>query len=229
MSDVVNAELLRLCDDLIANPLCWADAKTVARALKSRLQAERQGVHEVCSTCGLDTRKATTECPSWHGLAIDAPCFPSQAEAQAPTTHPLSYVGVLAGAADGFHKTAASVLTEDELREMAIWRKLPATRPVVEIIDRLLARREPASNVLAALDQFAGRTCADCPIPELRIAAEDDLTSTVGAPAPVPTREQIYSALSVEARKHGSHVTDYICSRMTDAILALFAKGDTNV
>lgn len=45
------------------------------------------------------------------------------------------------------------------------------------VVDRLNPASAPHQNLTDALDQFEGRTCGDCPIPELRIAIEVDAGS----------------------------------------------------
>lgn len=66
-------------------------------ALEAELATQRRvGVHEVCSTCGLDLRKATTECPTWHGLDHLGCDYAKKAEAQLatrlPTEAQISYL-----------------------------------------------------------------------------------------------------------------------------------------
>jgi len=66
-------------------------------ALEAELVTQRRvGVHEICSMCGLDLRKATTECPTWHGLDHLGCDYAKKAEAQLatrlPTEAQISYL-----------------------------------------------------------------------------------------------------------------------------------------
>lgn len=73
------------------------DVLTHIAALEAELATQRRvGVHEVCSMCGLDLRKATTECPTWHGLDHLGCDYAKKAEAQLatrlPTEAQISYL-----------------------------------------------------------------------------------------------------------------------------------------
>lgn len=226
MSNTDTSELLRLCDEILhartlyqTNPEAWCQSETIARALKSRLQAEAPEDAEVAE---IEKRHADCEAfysshgpfrPTWQfdRAILLAKLRTSQAEAQAPTT-------------------AASVLTEDE-REQLI--------PLARIADWGGLRDHNSDNLSAEVTVSYPNGIQRTPLSArtFRALSElfDRLTSTVGAPAPASTKKQI-AALLADFRGWNFEKLDMWSDdrygqkhylKQADAILALFARGDT--
>lgn len=131
-NSIMQTEARRAAAKILALPGLQAEAPEDAR----------QGVHEVCDKCGLDLRKATTECPSWHGL--DLPCDyhrTSQAEAQAPASV-LTDVDALAR--ECFKEFAVFQGTPFAFDDMAEDYKSVWRFNAQNIIDRLTGAPAPA-------------------------------------------------------------------------------------
>lgn len=208
MSDVVNAELLRLCDEIL-DGIPTSDETlgdihaqvTVARALKSRLQAEAPAEQ-------FDTFMAI----------IDNPPPPTQALIDLMRTH--GRFAVPQAEVQAAPTTAASVLTRETLLEI-FSRYDHADDRINAILNRLTGAPAPAHTTkMKAPDNHTwegtgggGHGTTPAPtMPSVNLYTDTTLDKA----------DNLYIELAWQ--QHSNMPT----SERRDRILALFAKGDTN-
>ena len=226
MSNTDTSELLRLCDAILhsrdlyqTNPEAWGQSETIARALRSRLQAESPEDAEVAE---IEKRHADCEAfysshgpfrPTWQfdrATLLAKLRARTQAEAQAPTTVAQA---VYAWVRDDLSTGAHVQKLIDRLTVGA-----PAPAPTID----------PASS--PGVQPISG-------VPHNSGSSPGVLHNNPDTTAPattMPTREQIARALCQGMEQNGGQCWDGLDKfnrglyyDQADAILALFAKGDT--
>jgi len=259
MKNTDTSELLRLCDEMLNGVPTGdetlghiKDCCTLARALKSRLQAEAQapavtqkrereghkyadhdGTSDCAYGCGAWAGPYRSGAPNGinpFGECPKAPLLqtPAQAEAQAPTRHRAIHS---LAEKYGIERMALSNLLHEWEAQAPTTAAQASVAPV------------PSVEVVASINSMLFDVGIDSlnpkfvPLRQAILALIPRLT--VGAPAPahtMPTREQIARTLCIEWYSESVGAPAYdtfgtsgkeVWLKQADAILAMFAKGDT--
>jgi len=242
MSDVVNAELLRLCENFIAmdgyfDGRLGKDGVILARALKSCLQSEAPTDAEVAE---IEKRHADCEGfyaghggyrPDWHKdrtILLAKLRATSQAEAQAPTTAGQASVAPEACVPGMWHCPKCKLILTAKFIDHATCAVGMNDEP-----QRCLNECGPMWRYTwkAYAEDMEARAVEQL---DRAKKAEAALASTVGAPAPastMPARDEIAREVRDWAATHfgpfEDNELDFTDHELADTILALIAKGDT--